>query len=131
MIQVNDLTFRYNKNSDDYIFKNAAAEFDKGKLYALWGESGSGKSTLLSLLGGLELIQEGDILFEGKSIRDIKDYTLRSKYVSYVFQDYLLLNHLNAIDNVITAMENQGAEKKQQKGCCALLVLRRKKCAVM
>lgn len=123
MIQVSNLTFKYNKNSDNYIFNNANAEFEKGKVYAVWGESGSGKSTLLSLLGGLERIQDGDITFDNKSIRDIEDYSLRSKYVSYIFQDYLLLNHLNAVDNVVTAMEISKTEQTGRKETAKKILL--------
>lgn len=118
MIEVKDITFQYDKGS--VIFDHASAEFKKGQLYAVWGESGSGKTTLLSLLGGLETLRSGDIVIEEKSIRGIKDWALRSQYISYIFQDYLLLKHLNAVENVITAMEIsktkvQGKEEAAKK----------------
>jgi ABC-type polar amino acid transport system ATPase subunit len=65
------------------------------------GPSGSGKSTLLRCVNGLETIDEGDIRFEGRSIRDAgKDlYKLRAE-IGMVFQSFNLFAHKTVLDNI-------------------------------
>ena len=60
------------------------------------GRSGAGKTTLLSLLSGLTRPTGGDILVEGKNIREINKYHYRSRYVGVVFQNFNLLPNLTA-----------------------------------
>jgi len=83
-------------------------EFEKGKVYAIVGRSGAGKTTLLSLLSGLTSPSEGVILFEDKDVRKIDRYQYRSRYVGVVFQQYNLLPHLNAVENVELSMRASG-----------------------
>ena len=67
----------------------------------LIGKSGAGKTTLLSLLSGLAVPTEGDILYEGKSIAKIDKYTFRSKYIGVVFQSFNLITKYTALENVV------------------------------
>lgn len=53
-LKTNNLSYWYNNNPDDYLFKEVNLEFEKGKVYAILGQSGSGKTTFLSLLAGLD-----------------------------------------------------------------------------
>ena len=46
------------------VVKNASYAFESGKLYAVVGPSGSGKSTLLSMLAGLDMPGEGDVILK-------------------------------------------------------------------
>ena len=41
---------------------------DKGKIYVILGPSGSGKSTLLNMIGGLDSLDSGDLIVDGKNI---------------------------------------------------------------
>lgn len=75
---------------------------DKGLVFIL-GKSGSGKSTLLNLIGGLDSFDSGDIVSFGNSLkgfseRDFEAY--RSDFVSFVFQDYHLIDELTVLENV-------------------------------
>ena len=45
-------------------------DFESGKCYAIVGKSGSGKTTLLSLMAGLDLPTDGEIIVDGKSTKD-------------------------------------------------------------
>jgi len=92
-------------------------EFEKGKVYAIVGRSGAGKTTLLSLLSGLTSPTNGTILFNDNDVRKIDRYKYRSRYVGVVFQQYNLLPHLNAVENVELSMRASGkkiAEKRKR-----------------
>lgn len=82
--------------------------FDKGKLYSIAGQSGSGKTTFLSIIAGLDLQNDGKVLYNNKDIREIGLDNYRKKDVSIVFQSYNLINYLTALENVIIAMEISG-----------------------
>lgn len=58
-LKTNNLSYWYNNNPDDYLFKEVNLEFEKGKVYAILGQSGSGKTTFLSLLAGLDSPKKG------------------------------------------------------------------------
>lgn len=90
------------------VLNNVSCEFESGKFYAILGESGSGKTTLLSLLSGLDTLKEGDILYNGKSIKEIGYNNYRNKYVNIIFQSYNLIPYMTAIENVEVAMDIAG-----------------------
>ena len=70
------------------------------------GPSGSGKSSLLYLLSGLKTPSQGDVLFEGRSLKRLSDddrSKLRLREFGFVFQQPYLLGYLNAFENVRVA----------------------------
>jgi ABC-type lipoprotein export system ATPase subunit len=76
----------------------------RGEFIALRGASGAGKSTLLHLLGGLDLPNSGEILFDGKNLAALSPGALaqwRNRSVGFVFQAYHLLPELTALENVM------------------------------
>ena len=75
----------------------------KGERIFLCGPSGAGKTTLLYVLGGLERPDRGEVLLEGKSVygrSDARQAALRNTDIGYIFQNYLLLPELTALENV-------------------------------
>jgi ATP-binding cassette, subfamily B, bacterial len=85
-IEVRNLAFKF-PNSDKYILNGVNLRFDKGKSYALIGLNGAGKTTLTRILTGLYNKYEGEILIDGKNIKEYdKDY-LRNLF-SIVYQDF-------------------------------------------
>ena len=97
-------------------------EFEKGKVYAVVGRSGAGKTTLLSLLSGLTSPTEGTILFDDKDVKKIDRYQYRSRYVGVVFQQFNLLPHLNAIENVELSMRASGKKIADKRALAAELL---------
>ena len=91
--------------------------FEKGKFYTMLGASGSGKTTLLALASGLDIPRSGDILYEGKNIRDIGLTNYRNKNIGIIFQSYNLIPYMSSVQNVLTAMEitKNKIENKKQK----------------
>lgn len=70
---------------------------------ALIGESGSGKSTLLSILAGLDEASQGDVFLLGHNLQQLTEdqrAALRSDNVGFVFQSFMLVPTLTALENV-------------------------------
>ncbi len=90
------------------ILKGINTKIETGEVVSIVGQSGSGKSTLLSLLSGLERPNSGQISLDGVELNNLTERELtsfRAKNIAIVFQQYHLMNHLNAIENVMLAME--------------------------
>ena len=77
----------------------------RGEYVAITGPSGCGKSTLLNLLGGLDTPDEGVVFFEDQSLATMANLdAFRATKVGYIFQSFLLIPTLRAIENVQVPM---------------------------
>jgi len=76
---------------------NVSLEIPSGELVALLGPSGSGKTTLLRIIAGLDVPDEGTVMFDGESA-DSKAVSERN--VGFVFQHYALFRHMSVFENV-------------------------------
>jgi ABC-type lipoprotein export system ATPase subunit len=88
-----------------------SVQIDRGEFVALTGPSGSGKSTLLYLLGALDQPDEGEVLFDGKSLTTMGEEeraTFRGRHLGYVFQFHFLLPEFDVLENVAVPMLRQG-----------------------
>lgn len=72
VIELNDVWFRYEKNSPDVI-KGLSVKIKKGELFSIVGGNGTGKTTALSLISGLNTPYRGKIIINGKQLSQIKD----------------------------------------------------------
>lgn len=105
-LDIKDINYYYvDGTKKNQVLKGVNAAFESGKFYAIVGESGSGKTTLISLMSALEALQEGDILYNEKSIKEIGLSNFRLKYVNIVFQAYNLINYMTAKENVDVAID--------------------------
>ena len=82
-------------------------EFELGEFVAITGASGSGKSTLLNVLSGMDSYEEGELYIEGKPTShylqtDWEEY--REKYISFIFQDYNIIDSFTVLQNVELAL---------------------------
>tara|TARA_S200000501_G_scaffold311898_1_gene302714 strand:+ start:3900 stop:4631 length:732 start_codon:yes stop_codon:yes gene_type:complete len=117
MLEIEQLTKTFGMGSNKLqVLKGIDMKMKTGELVALMGPSGCGKSTLLNIIGGL-LPGDG-----GKITLKSRDYGLkgpsnvvdiRRELVGWIFQDFHLLNHLSALDNVAMALELSGTESKE------------------
>jgi putative ABC transport system ATP-binding protein len=89
---------------------------------ALIGESGSGKSTLLAILAGLDDGSEGEVHLCGQPLHSMDEEAraaLRAKNVGFVFQSFMLVPTLNALENVelpaLLRGENNASSRAQAK----------------
>lgn len=80
-------------------------DFEPGKCYAIIGKSGCGKTTLLSLMAGLDLPSNGEILVDGKSTAEWDRNKMRREAVSVIYQNYNLFPLLNVEENIRYPLE--------------------------
>ena len=105
MLQVKNVSYYYSK--DRMVVDGVSEDFESGKMYVILGPSGCGKTTLLSLLGGLDVPKDGRILFEGKEVtkKDLEEH--RRSHISFVFQNYNLIDYMTPVENVeLTARQD-------------------------
>ncbi len=78
---------------------------------AIVGASGSGKSTLLSLLAGLDEVSSGEIWLDNTSLHDLDEEgraQLRGAKVGFIFQSFMLVQSLTALENIMLPAEISG-----------------------
>jgi len=94
-----------------------------GASAAILGPSGSGKSTLLGLMAGLDKPTAGTIRAAGRDLGALSEVQLaafRARNVGFVFQSFHLLQHFDALQNVLIAAELAGLEDAEAKAIEAL-----------
>jgi predicted ABC-type transport system involved in lysophospholipase L1 biosynthesis ATPase subunit len=85
------------------ILRGVDLDVKRGERVFLCGASGAGKSTLLYTLAGLERPTSGDVHFEGEDLYRVgaaRQAALRNTRMGFVFQSYMLLPELTALENV-------------------------------
>lgn len=93
------------------ILHDICFDIRQGETVAITGASGSGKSTLLGLLAGLDTPTSGEIILMGQNLHSLNEdgrAKLRAQHVSFVFQSFQLLSHLNALENVLLPAQMAG-----------------------
>jgi len=89
-----------------------------GQSLAIVGESGSGKSTLLALLAGLDLPTRGEVIMSGQSLGALDEdgrAALRAREIGFVFQNFQLLGHMTALENVMLPLELAGVAQARAR----------------
>ena len=82
---------------------SVSLEIIKGQIVSIVGPSGSGKTTLLNLIGALDYVDSGTISINGKELATMSDKELsllRRDTIGYVFQNFNLLEEINAERNI-------------------------------
>lgn len=107
------------------VLDDICIEIDNGSFVSIVGESGSGKTTLLSIIGLIDSISCGEILFDdvniaGKTERQVAEF--RGLNIGYLPQNNYLLPFMNVWDNVASLLELYGHTRKEAN-CMTDMVL--------
>ena len=106
ILEIRNVSYTYvTKYQKTQALRNVSLSFESGNVYAITGKSGSGKTTLLSLMAGLDLPTEGEVIFEGTPtlLMDLQEY--RRTKVSVIYQSFRLLPLLTVAENIMFPME--------------------------
>ena len=98
--------------------------FERGEFVAVTGKSGSGKSTLLNVISGMDTYEEGELYIEGEPTShylqsDWEEY--REKYISFIFQDYNIIESFTVLENVELALMHIEDRKERRARALELL----------
>lgn len=128
IIEVTDLNKTFGKNETIiHVLNNFCMHADKGERVAIVGQSGAGKSTLLQILGGLDSIDSGMVVYKGKNIFDQTSDEMnryRNKEIGFVFQFHYLLEDFTALENVMMPAIIAGRNREEAKEAAMKLLER-------
>ena len=129
MIKIQNLKKTY---KDCVALDTVSMHIRKGEFVAIIGASGSGKTTMLNIIGGLDTDYMGSCVVRNKEISSLSDVeccTLRSRYISYVYQFFNLISFLTVKENVCLASQIKGkkVDEKELNQVLKLLGLEQKK----
>lgn len=100
------------------ILEDINLDIKTGESVAIVGSSGAGKSTLMTLLAGLDTPSDGVIELLGNDLTSLNDEAraaIRSKFVGFVFQSFLLIPSLSALDNVTLPCLLKGEDEDTER----------------
>ena len=106
-LQIRNMKKHY-KNGDGV--ENINMDVREGEFLTMLGPSGCGKSTILRTIGGFLDIDDGDILIDGCSVKDLAP---ENRPTAMVFQSYALLPHYNVFDNVAYGLKIRKLPKEE------------------
>lgn len=113
MIELKNIVKNFGRSE---IIKNISIEFERGKLYCLIGESGCGKTTIMKMINKLIELSSGEILIDGKNIKDYNPVLLRRK-IGYVIQKVGLFPHMTIGQNIeaVPSLLKWSKEKSRER----------------
>ena len=104
-------------NSKVEVLKGLNLEVYSGEFLVIMGPSGAGKSTTMNMIGCLDIPTHGKIYLDGIDISKLSDSELarlRGKKIGFVFQQFNLIQSLNALENVMLPMMFQNTPKSER-----------------
>ena len=102
-MELKNVTKRYGSL---YALDKVSLSIDKGEWIAIMGPSGSGKSTMMNIISCMDKPTEGQVIFDGRDITKDSRKKLTEFHrdkIGLVFQQFHLINYLNAVENVMVA----------------------------
>ncbi|WJG11275.1 ABC transporter ATP-binding protein [Aliiglaciecola sp. LCG003] len=120
MIETKQITKIVNTNEGELqILQPISFKVKAGESVAIVGASGSGKSTLLSLLAGLDQVSGGEIYLDGANLHGMNEEQrarLRGEKVGFIFQSFMLVQSLTALENIMLPAEIAGLDNAKALG---------------
>ncbi|MCE7741739.1 MAG: ABC transporter ATP-binding protein [Candidatus Heimdallarchaeota archaeon] len=118
-IKVEDLIKTYSSKAEVLVVLNGIDfEVDRGEIICFLGTSGSGKTTTLNLLAGIDKPSAGKILYDKNeihswSLNQLAEYRLNE--IGFIFQDFYLMEHLTALENIMIPLILRGETEDMAK----------------
>ena len=111
MIELKNISKKFGSRQ---LFSDTNLQFEGGKIYALIGTSGCGKTTLLNMIGRLEPYDNGEIIYDGTSLKDIKPSVFFRDYLGYLFQDFGLIESQTVKENLNLGLVGNKLKEKEK-----------------
>lgn len=121
MIQLKNVTKEYKIDGTDkgtMALDGVSLNIQKGDFISIIGTSGSGKSTLLHILGAMDSLTSGEYYYEKEEIHKKKTkglHNFRKEHISFVFQNFALMDHYTVYENVELPLRAKNVPKKERK----------------
>ena len=128
IIQLEDVNKEFGKGKNTVAaLKDVNLQIEAGDFVAVLGPSGCGKSTLLHVMSGLEAPSSGRVLVDAVDVTLISERDMpkvRAQKIGFVFQSFLLVEHLTAYENIEAVLWPRSDMTKQEQEERTLSVLR-------
>lgn len=116
ILQTKNVHYIYqSKYQKVHAVKGISYDFEEGNFYAIVGKSGCGKTTFLSMLAGLDIPTEGEVIYKGKSTAESNRDEYRLRSISLICQSYNLFPLLTVEENVMYPMLLRGEKQTDAK----------------
>lgn len=119
MIQLRDIKKTYKLNDGEFnALDGVSLDIEDGEMLAVMGASGSGKSTLLNIIGGMDKPTDGEYKYNDIVVSDMgntKLHNFRRDTVSFVFQQFALMNRYTIYENVEMPLIAKHISKSKRK----------------
>lgn len=119
MIKLKDVKKVYGTGeSATHALNGINLEIRDSEILGIMGTSGSGKSTLVNIIGGMDTITSGEYFFDDINVSELKLsklHNFRKNNISFVFQNFALMNHYTVYENVEVPLKAKGIKRSARK----------------
>jgi putative ABC transport system ATP-binding protein len=119
MIEIINLTKYYRKDRvEQLVVEGLNLKVEEGGSLALMGPSGSGKTTVLNIIAGLDADYSGMVIIDNQNLKELSKEDLnayRNATIGFIFQEFNLLPHLSALENVLITLMFSDITHRQAK----------------